>query len=320
MIPLSVSPLIFIPVLLAVLGRASPTRNPLAPRTATASVSAAPSSTTTNSASQTTSFITTETNLAGAVIGCTSVSTLLITDGDTHSVSSSLVCIGAGVPLSTDGGAASSWGGQVSSLVPVSAPATGCSTLTPQPGGTQDSGLYCTCAGGGESTSAPPSSVPTILGFSRGTLTTACSTVSALPTDYVEVPQIALDIGNSNQTQWTLPPSGDCVNGEVLNPLCWAALDLDEYVSWWMSAFKNNCENQPFAVCFFIASGGTGLSPSNCNLENNECIAPAWDDFKGKWNGVRNFYVAVSPPLCICTSSCLSPMLTLSPIRSPYGL
>lgn len=67
---------------------------------------------------------------------------------------------------------------------------------------------------------------------------------------------------------------------------------MDEYVSWWWTAFKDNCDGKAFAECFYIAM--TPYAPADCSIFGGKCNAPDWDDFKGKWNDVRNAYVAVS--------------------------
>lgn len=51
-----------------------------------------------------------------------------------------------------------------------------------------------------------------------------------------------------------------------------------------------------FAECFTSVQGAT-ISPDQCDILRGACTRPAWDQFKGKWNDVRNFYVAVSHSL-----------------------
>jgi hypothetical protein len=138
------------------------------------------------------------------------------------------------------------------------------------------------------------------------TLTTACDTgAGSLPTDYVEVP--AINEANGGKDLWALPPSddvgGNCANGEVLDPRCWDALDMDDYVKWWWGAFQHDCDGKTgFAQCFYIAS--TSLSPADCSNFGTPCGYPSWGSFKGTWNDVRNFYVAVSDFILIPVSYC----------------
>ena len=189
------------------------------------------SSTDSSSITGTPKIIATETNMAGAINGCTSVSLLVYTDAS-KTVSTDTICIGSRFPISTDSALASADAARDSSLMPISAPASGCAIGTKHDGSNQG---YCTCAGSG-TTSA--SSVSTILGYYRGNLTTACNTgKGSLPTGYVEVPEISLD--SLNIGIWATPPdsavAGNCTTAETLDPRCWEALWMDDYVKWWVS-------------------------------------------------------------------------------------
>jgi hypothetical protein len=139
--------------------------------------------------------------------------------------------------------------------------------------------------------------VSTVLAYSRGNLTTACSTSGfSLPTDYVEVPEIT----ETAKELWAQPPAddvaGNCTTGEVLDMRCWEAMDMDEYVKWWWGAFNGTCEGKAFAQCFYIAM--TPFSNVDCSIFdlNSPCAGsvPEYNYFQDKWNGVRNYYVAVS--------------------------
>ena len=249
----------------------------------------------------TASIIATETNLAGAINGCTSVSLLVYTDASS-TVSTDTLCIGSRFPISTDSAMASSQAALASSLEPVSVPASGCAIGTKHDGSNQG---YCTCAGSG---TASASSVSTILGYSKGTLTTACDTgTGSLPTGYVEVPEISA--ANGAKWLWADPPSfdvaGNCTSGDTLDPRCWEALWMDDYVKWWWGAFNHTCsQNMTFAGCFYQSM--TPYSTSDCSIlpvqNPSPCTKPDWKDFRGKWNDVRNLYVAVSS---FCPVSCL---------------
>lgn len=172
-------------------------------------------------------------------------------------------------------------------MAPVSAPSDGCTIVNANDG---TDNKYCTCAGGSTPTAA--SSVSTILGYSAGTLITACNTPRALPTDYVEVPPIAYGEVAADNQLWTDPPSGNCTDGNVLREECWDLLSLDQYLEWWEPAFEGHCDGVRFSECFFIAM--TTLAPTNCTQIDGNCPTATWDPFISEWNGVRNFYVAVS--------------------------
>ena len=229
---LNVPPLTSILLFLIVSAHAIPTQ-PLPIATQTIPISARADTNATATAAPT--FLSTDTDNAGHVYGCTSLSSRLHTSG--ASVSTEAWCVGGGPYLSTVTAAASSWASKISAIQPISAPASGCATGTKQDGSGE---VYCTCAGGADPSASPPSSVGTILGFSSGTLTTACATAGALPTGYVEVPPINYESGKKDF--WALPPEasvGKCTSGEVLDPQCWESLNLDLYVKWWWPAFKN---------------------------------------------------------------------------------
>lgn len=219
------------------------------------------------------------TDRGGVVDGCTSVAT------NVEYSQTEVDCIGTEVIISTVAAMASAFASQrskASAAKITSAPNTGCAIGTHW----DDTGdQYCTCAGVGTMSA---SSVSTLIGYSRGTVTTACS---ALPTGYVHVPPIR-GPSLANWGLWATPSSHSCSSAEVLRPECWGLLYMDEYVSWWWTAFKDNCDGKAFAECFYIAM--TPYAPADCSIFGGKCNAPDWDDFKGKWNDVRNAYVAVS--------------------------
>jgi hypothetical protein len=172
------------------------------------------------------------TNMAGIVQVCTKFKTQTINGKSTE------ICIGAGGGISTVTSIYTSWQSEASALAPITAPSSGCANFTSADGA--DQRMYCTCAGSGGKSA---SQVNTILGFSSGTMTTACNTgAGSLPTGYVEVPDI-LQSNAIHGEAWATPPaaavSGNCTNANTLDPRCWDALDMDEYVKWWWGAFKD---------------------------------------------------------------------------------
>jgi hypothetical protein len=212
----------------------------------------APSATTTTTSSNSTpsgpSIIATETNLAGAINGCTSVSLIVqIGPGPSSSVSTDTICIGSRYPISTNAAVGNAFAAGVSASRPVSVPASGCAIGTKNDGSNQG---YCTCAGSG---SASASNVSTILGYYRRNLTTACDTgAGSLPTNYVEVPEITDQPNGGTHPTWANPPSdsvaGNCTTAETLDIRCWVALDMDEYVKWWVSNRESHLF--PISPCF----------------------------------------------------------------------
>lgn len=186
-----------------------------------------------------------------------------------------------GVPISTVPSIASSWYSRTHvTTAPwqtsVTKPATGCATVTM----TDGTDNFCYCADG---------MIKGLqLGISSTTSTTACS--GAMPTGFKSVP-----MPGKSSPKWANPPTDDaCKSGKVLDASCWEKLDMSNYVTAWWNTFNTTCEGQPFSECFYYSA--TKYSPSKCSILNSNpaCALPKWDDFEDQWNGIRNFYVAVS--------------------------
>lgn len=240
-----------------------------------------------------TGFAVIETEIDGVIIGCTA-STLLKVTGATGVITSTL-CQGTPTPITTYQDEWNSWESLVSALVPITAPADGCEIVTPVQGfGTQ----YCTC-GGGDTTSA--SSVPTAIALSSTKLTTVCSTPNAIPTAWIEVPQIALPEFQPGGLDllWTEPPSSNCTNLNEPDPLCWDALDMDGFIQWWWGEYKSICNSYPayrgVGDCFVNIM--TDIGPMNCSALHSDptCKSPESGKFGAyPWNNVRIFYATWS--------------------------
>lgn len=235
-----------------------------------------------------------ETLVDGVVIGCTS-STLLKVTGATSVITSTL-CQGTPTPITTFQDEWSSWQSLVSAVAPVTAPVNGCKIVTPVQGA--GSTQYCTC-GGGHTASA--SSVPTAIALSSTSLTTVCSTPNAIPTGYIEVPQIALAEFQPGGLDllWTDPPISPCTDMGKPDPLCWDLLDMDEFVQWWWGEYESICEGYPayhgFGDCFVNLM--TADSPMNCSAlhSDSQCTQPSSGEYgKYPWNSMRIFYASLS--------------------------
>jgi hypothetical protein len=73
-------------------------------------------------------------------------------------------------------------------------------------------------------------------------------------------------------------------------------LNMDAYVKWWDKAFEGQCgSHSAFSDCFWENMAPN--NPSNCTGIGSDCKDVDWSRFQNEWNGVRNFYVAVSSTL-----------------------
>lgn len=117
------------------------------------------------------------------------------------------------IPITTthDAALASEWNSLLSSVYPEPPGKGECKVVIRQAGHMGGDDAYCLCAS--KIASKTVSKVPMAIAVSLGTLTTVCKTATSLPTPYIEVPKIGIQVGNPNQIPWTKGPFGDCVDG-----------------------------------------------------------------------------------------------------------